>query len=211
MNSTVYIVDDDPGIQEALIWLFSSINQTALSFTNTKDFSDVIDGIETGCILLDVRMPIMSGMEFQQILIEKKISLPIIFITGHGDVPMAVSALKSGAFDFIQKPFNNQQLIDTVLKAIRLSEDTAQAEIKLKEKQSQLSILTNRERDVYQLMVLGHSNKEMARQLDVSTKTIETHRANIIRKLNVRNLSELMQIDRMGEALPVEDNTPTSV
>lgn len=208
MSSTVCIIDDEESVQEALSWLLSSVGLQVKSYLSAQAFLDDLDVessivINAGCVLLDVRMPVMSGIELQQVLIEKKIDLPIIFLTAHGDVPMAVNALKSGAFDFIQKPFNNQQLIDAVMKSIRESEVRLKKVIKLSDIQSKLSVLTARERDVYLLMVKGLSNKGMSRELSVSSKTIETHRANLNKKLNVKYLSELIEIEG-GESLEPE-------
>jgi len=207
MTSTVYVIDDDPGIQEVLDWLLSSVGLQVRPFSNAQDFigvikSDISKGLQSGCILLDVRMPVMSGLELQQVLLENSITIPVIFITGHGDVPMAVNALKLGAFDFVQKPFNNQQLLDTVLKAIRVSEEILARETRLREKQRKLSVLTVRESDVYSLLVMGYSNKAISKELAVGTKTIETHRANIIKKLHVRDLSELMAIELTDKTEP---------
>jgi len=207
VNPTVYVIDDDAGIQEVLDWLLTSVGLEVRPFSNAQDFikvinSDISQGIQSGCILLDVRMPVMSGLELQQVLLENSIMIPVIFITGHGDVPMAVNALKLGAFDFVQKPFNNQQLLDTVLKAIRASEDILARESRVRDKELKLSVLTARESDVYSLLVLGYSNKGISKELDVGTKTIETHRANIIKKLNVRDLSELMAIELVDKIEP---------
>lgn len=208
MSSTVCIIDDEESVQEALSWLLSSVGLQVKSYLSAQAFLDDLDVessnvLNAGCVLLDVRMPVMSGIELQRVLIERKIDLPIIFLTAHGDVPMAVNALKSGAFDFIQKPFNNQQLIDTVMKSIRESEVRLKKGIKLSDIQSKLSVLTSRERDVYLLMVKGLSNKGMSRELSVSSKTIETHRANLNKKLNVKYLSELIEIEG-GEPLDPE-------
>lgn len=207
MSSTVCIIDDEESVQEALSWLLSSVGLQVKSYLSAQAFLDDLDVessnvLNAGCVLLDVRMPVMSGIELQRVLIERKIDLPIIFLTAHGDVPMAVNALKSGAFDFIQKPFNNQQLIDTVMKSIRESEVRLKKGIKLSDIQSKLSVLTSRERDVYLLMVKGLSNKGMSRELSVSSKTIETHRANLNKKLNVKYLSELIEIE--GREPPLE-------
>lgn len=202
MTSAVYIIDDEEGVQEALSWLLSSVGLTVKSYLNAQNFLDELGleddkppSINAGCILLDVRMPVMSGVELQQLLIKKQVNLPIIFLTAHGDVPMAVNALKMGAFDFLQKPFNNQQLIDTVMKAIRESEISTERKVILSEIQDKLSVLTARERDVYRLMVKGISNKGMSQELSISSKTIETHRANLNKKLDVKDLSELLRIE----------------
>ncbi len=200
MTSTVYIVDDEEGVQEALSWLLSTVDLKVKSYLSAREFMAGIDlddplSLGSGCMLLDVRMPAMSGIELQQILIEKGVNLPIIFLTAHGEVPMAVNALKMGAFDFLQKPFNNQQLLDTVMKAIRMSEESLAISTTLNQIQSKLSVLTTREGEVYRMMIKGLSNKGMSQTLSLSTKTIETHRANINKKLGVKDLSELIGIE----------------
>ena len=202
MQPTVFVIDDNQTVREFLETLFKSIELNVISFANAAEFLQYLaqpaPAIRSGCILLDVRMPQMSGIELQAHLVQRNsVGLPVIFLTGHADVPMAVNALKSGAFDFIQKPFNNQQLVDRVQKAIRFSEEKIRHQSKSSQKANLLAQLTAREQQVFSLLVKGHTNIGVAKILSVGTKTVETHRVNILKKLNVKNLADLIEIDQL--------------
>lgn len=193
-ESTVFIVDDDREVREALQLLMESVGLNVTSFDSANTYLEQFDAARPGCIILDVRMPGMSGLDLQDLLLEKPLCPPIIIITGHGDVPMAVRAVQAGAVDFIQKPFNDQALLDSVHRA--LAHDARQrgeashiAEIKQK-----LSRLTPREREVLELVVQGLRNKLIASELSVSQSTVEAHRAKVMEKMEAKTLSDLMRM-----------------
>lgn len=193
-ESTVFIIDDDREVREALQLLMESVGLNVTSFDSANAYLEQFDAARPGCIILDVRMPGMSGLDLQNLLLEKPLCPPIIIITGHGDVPMAVRAVQAGAVDFIQKPFNDQALLDSVHRA--LAHDARQrgeashiAEIKQK-----LSRLTPREREVLELVVQGLRNKLIASELSVSQSTVEAHRAKVMEKMEAKTLSDLMRM-----------------
>lgn len=188
----VFIVDDDAAVRDTLKWLLTSVQLDVETFDSAAAFLNDYEPDIPGCLLLDVRMPGMSGLQLQTQLDTRKIDLPIIFISGHGDVQMAVRAMKSGAVDFIEKPFNNQSVIDAVQRAVdgvraRLSEQAEKAST-----QRALDVLTERERQVLDGVVDGYTNKQIANHYGLSEKTIEFHRSKLMRKLNVRSMAQLM-------------------
>lgn len=192
MNSntaTVFIIEDERIICEALTYVFASVCLSIEIYANAKDFLAAYDPKRVGCILLDVRMPQMSGLELQEELNARNNQLPIIFMTGHGDVPMAVRAMKAGAFDFIIKPFNNQVLLDQVQRAIALQP-------KLQDRmhfQELLQTLTPREKEVLKLVVDGKMNKQIAHILEISISTVELYRSHVMNKLKADSLAELVK------------------
>ena len=191
---TVYIVDDDPAVQQALRLSFRSVGYKAEVFASAAQFLGVYNEHLSGCILLDVRMPDMSGLELQEKLNQKHSILPIIFMTGHGDVAMAVSAMQSGALDFIQKPFNDQDLIDRVAQAI--GRDTHNRSV-LQEKheiRKRLESLTPREREIMDMVVDGKANKVIAGDLQLSQRTVEIHRARVMEKMLATSLAHLVRM-----------------
>ncbi|MBF0609556.1 MAG: response regulator transcription factor [Magnetococcales bacterium] len=190
----VYVVDDDQAVRESLVWLIESVGLKVESFPSAQVFLNHYQNNTPGCLLLDVRMPGLSGLELQDHLRERGMPLPIIFITGHGDVPMAVKAMKHGAVDFIEKPFNDQRLLDTLQKAIRdnlLTWEQKQESVNLIARWNDLS---NREREVLDLVVLGKVNKQIADILQISIKTVEGHRASVMRKMNARTVADLVRM-----------------
>jgi len=191
---TVFVVDDDPAVRDALRLLIRSVQLEVEVFASAHDFLRAIDGERAGCLVLDIRMPGMSGLELQERLAEEGVGLPVIMITGHGDVPMAVRALKTGAFDFIEKPFNDQVLLDCVKRALELDAKRRQEQYSRAQLRHKLAQLTPRERQVLDMVVQGKSNKVMAAELGVSQKTIEAHRAKVMEKTQARSLSELMRM-----------------
>ena len=191
---TVFIVDDDEAVRDSLSWLMRSVGLSAKAYGSAREFLDGYDLKQPGCLILDIRMPGMSGLDLQELLSKRDIELPVIFISGHGDVPMAVRALKSGAFDFIEKPFNDQVLLERVQRAIEADaeqrlERSAKADVA-----ARMRLLTPREREVLELVVDGASNKIIGRTLGVSLKTVEAHRARVMEKLQAGSLSELMRL-----------------
>jgi two-component system response regulator FixJ len=191
---TVFIVDDDIDICQSLQWLLESVDLDVKIFDNGLNFLTTSSYIEnTGCILLDIRMPEMSGLELQEQLKVRKNTLPIIFMTGHGDIEMAVRAMKAGAFDFITKPFNDQIILDQIQKAISHCQ---QFQSKHKENsllQQRFVSLTKREHEILELITTGKLNKEIAHNLNISIKTVELHRSNLMKKVEANTVAELVK------------------
>jgi FixJ family two-component response regulator len=190
---TVFIVDDDADMRDSIHWLMESVNLQAETFSCAGEFLAVCDPQREGCLLLDVRMPGMSGMELLEQLNACGIRLPVIIVTGHGDVPMAVRALKRGAFDFIQKPFNGQELLDQVNAALKLDRENRRERREMGVLHAHYEALTLREREVMELVVAGDPSKTIGRKLGISPKTVDIHRAHIMKKLNVHTVAELVQ------------------
>jgi FixJ family two-component response regulator len=190
----VHIVDDDDAVRSSLRLLMKSIGLQAQISASAPEFLAQFDPEQPGCIVLDVRMPGMSGLELQQQLNLRGATIPVIFITGHGDIPMAVEAMQHGAFDFLPKPFRDQDLIDRVQRALQA--DTENRD-KLKQKdaiRARFDSLTPREREVLELVTQGKANKVMAGDLGVSQRTIEIHRARVMEKMEARSLAELVRM-----------------
>ncbi|HEY4298654.1 MAG TPA: response regulator [Paraburkholderia sp.] len=191
---TVYIVDDDQSVRSSLEWLLQSVGFRTASFASGRDFLAAINSDVPGCLLLDVRMPQIGGFELQARLNEMRFSLPIIFLTAHGDIPMTVRALKSGAYEFLEKPYNDQTLIDKVNEALRVSLDAYESRHSRINADQLLATLSPREREVVNKMVEGKSSKLIARELDISFKTVEVHRANIREKLKIGSVADLVRM-----------------
>lgn len=194
MAGVVHIVDDDEAIRLGVSALLSTVNIEVHTYATATDFLGQASPGMSGCLVLDVRMPGMSGLELQQQLIERGIKLPIIIISGHGDVPMAVRAMKSGATDFLLKPFNEQDLLDRVMAALNSSELETRQQQTAKETAAKFSALTRREREILALIMKCQHSKSIAYDLNISEKTVDVHRFNIMRKTGARNLSELVQM-----------------
>ncbi len=190
----VFVVDDDEAMRDSIQLLLESVQLNARTFSSPRDFLECCEAGQAGCLLLDVRMQEMSGMELLEILGSRGISLPVIMITGHGDVPMVVRALKLGAFDFIQKPFFAMALIDRVKDALELDRKNRQRNLALEQRRTLFMTLTDREMEVVDQVVAGNPSKIIARNLGISPKTVDIHRANIMRKLNVRTVAEMVQL-----------------
>lgn len=188
---TVYVVDDDEAVRTSLQWLIASINLDVRTYASAQAFLDDYAPTGPGCLVADVRMPGISGLELQRQLAAQGSNLPVIVITGHGDVDMAVRAMKGGAFDFIQKPFNDQVLLDLVQNALEKSGRLARAEEERTNIRDRLEQLTEREREVLNGIVAGESNRQIASRLKLSEKTIEFHRAKVMRKMEAGSLAEL--------------------
>lgn len=182
-DSTVFIVDDDEAILKGLKLLISSVGLHTQVFTSPLDFLDTYDIEQPGCLLLDIRMPQMSGLQVQKQLRERNIDLPVIFITGHGDTATAVEAMKDGAFDFIEKPFKDYQIIEAIQRAIQ--QDIVQRETLkgIEDIQKRHRCLTDKEKEVMKMIVSGLSSKEIAGRLSISSKTVDVHRTRILEKM----------------------------
>jgi len=192
---TVFVVDDDEALVRSLHWLIESVQLKVETFPSAQAFLDHFDASRPGCLVLDVRMPGMSGLDLQRRLCcADPPHLPILFITGHGDIQMAMRAVKAGAFDFLEKPFNDQDLLDRIHQALRA--DAAGRALALQHQQHQalLDTLTQREREVLDCIVLGKSNKTIANGLGLSAKTVEVHRASLMAKMGAHSVADVVRI-----------------
>ena len=194
MNPHAYLVDDDEAIRDSLGWLLESRGVPCLSYPSAEDFLAAWNPSLPGCILFDIRMDGMSGPELFELLCERGSTLPVIFLTGHGDVPMAVSALKQGAFDFVEKPCNDNELVNRVIEALQLDANQRLAAADSDSVNSLTSRLTTREKQVMDLVLTGTLNKLIADELQISMRTVEVHRANLFEKMGVRTAVELAQL-----------------
>jgi two-component system response regulator FixJ len=197
---TVFIVDDDLAVARSLRWLIESVQLKVETFASAQAFLDGYDAAKPGCLVLDVRMPGMSGIELQERLTAQRIGVPIIFITGHGDVQMAVRAVQAGAFDFIEKPFNDQDLLDRMQRAISFDSERRGRDSLRAQLSALFASLTPREREVMDLVVEGMSNKAVANTLGLSAKTVEVHRAKVMEKMRARSVSDLVKVAMQKQA-----------
>ena len=191
---TVFVVDDDPAIRKSLRWLIESVGLRVQTHRSAQQFLDAYVGDVHGCLILDVRMPGMSGLDLQQTLQGMRVELPIILVTGYGDVPMAVRAMKNGAVDFIEKPVSDQVLLDHIRRAIELDAANRRNRAGQMVIHQRIERLTRREHEVMELVVSGKSSKEIAAELEVSFKTIEAHRAKIMKKMQARSVPHLIHM-----------------
>ena len=194
MEPCVFVIDDDQAVRDSLGLLLKSMGHRAALFASAQEFLDRYNPGLSGCILLDIRMPGMSGMELQQRLKTLRCAVPVIFVTGHGDVPMAVEAMHHGAFDFIQKPFRDQELLDRINQALNWDAEHRSDEDRRRAVQQRFAELTPREREVMDCVVRGLANKVIAMDLDLSQRTVEIHRARVMEKMNARSLAELVRM-----------------
>lgn len=197
---TVFIVDDDQAVVRSLRWLIESVQLEVETFASAQEFLDGYDAAQPGCLVLDVRMPGMSGIELQERLAAQRIRVPIIFITGHGDVQMAVRAVQAGAFDFIEKPFNDQDLLDRIQRAISFDSERRERDTQRAQLSALFVSLTPREREVMDLVVGGMSNKAVANTLGLSAKTVEVHRAKVMEKMRARSVSDLVRMSMLNDS-----------
>jgi FixJ family two-component response regulator len=193
-DTTIFVVDDDDAMRRALGTLLSTVGYKTALFAMPSEFLARFKADEPGCLILDIRMPEMSGLEVQQQLNRVGAMLPVIFITGHGDVPMAVQAMKEGAFQFIQKPFRDQQLLDHINHALQFDRDNRKDFALRAEVQRRLETLTPRESQVMDLVVDGEANKVMAIDLGLSERTVEIHRAKVMEKMGARSVAHLVKM-----------------
>lgn len=189
----VHIVDDDDAVRDALTLLMHSENIPVQAYASAEEFLDKHAQSKLGCLLLDVRMPGMNGLELLEVLKEQDVSIPVIFITGHGDVSLAVQAMKAGATDFVEKPFNNEHLLRLVGNCLTECININHTSELRHEMEARLAHLTKRERQVMELLVDGKQNKVIARELEISPRTVELHRAKVMEKLHAHSLSEIVR------------------
>ena len=190
----VFIVDDDADFRDSMQWLLESTPYPVETFASAQAFLDAYDG-RAGCMLLDVRMPEINGLALQQLMREQDIRLPVVIITGHGDVPMAVNAMKNGALDFIEKPFDDEILLQLVDRAMTEAEKLFSEQQQERELRTLYAVLSRREREVMQLVVSGNSNREIAETLGISPKTVEVHRSRVMSKMRAESLAALVQMN----------------
>lgn len=199
MQETVYIVDDDPMIREALSRLLESVSLRVESSSTCEEFLETYDPEALSCLILDARLPGMSGFELQEELGRRRLSIPIIMITGYGDVSMAVRAVANGALDYLTKPFNEQVLLERIRQALDIAKMTSERTAKLARVEARYQTLTPREQEVMQLVIDGKPNKVVAAELGVSCKTVEGHRARVMEKMRADSLPELVRMGMMLE------------
>jgi two-component system, LuxR family, response regulator FixJ len=192
--ATVYVVDDDDGMRRALSMLLNTVGYKTAAFASPKEFLDKFKSDIAGCLVLDIRMPGMSGLELQQHLNRMGSMLPVIFITGHGDVPMAVQAMKEGAFEFVQKPFRDQDLLDRINHALEQDKENRGTLARHADVLNRIESLTPREKQVMQMVVDGVANKVIAIDLGLSERTVEIHRAKVMEKMGARSVAHLVKL-----------------
>lgn len=193
-KGTIYVVDDDEAVRDSLQWLLEGKGYRVRCFDSAETFLSRYDPREVACMFVDIRMDGMSGLDLQDRLIERKSPLPVVFITGHGDVPMAVETMKKGALDFIQKPFREEDLETLVEKMLERARAAFAEHQQASTRESLLGKLTNREAQVLERIVAGRLNKQIADDLNISIKTVEAHRANIMEKLNANTVADLLKV-----------------
>ena len=200
-GSIVYIVDDNVAVGDAIRWLAEEVGLTAKVFDTAQGFLDAYQSESPGCLVLDVRMPGMSGLDLQDLMIQQGITLPVIVITGHGDVPMAVRSMKAGAFEFLQKPFNDQDLLDNIFAAIKLHAETLAKTNQAAEARKNIEALTRRELEVLKHLRSGKSSKSIAKELRISVRTVEGHRSKIMNKMRANSLAQLIETANQTDQL----------
>jgi two-component system response regulator FixJ len=194
MQPTLFIVDDDEAVRESLQLLLESAGHSVRSFASGSEFLTAMPSSEDGCLITDVRMPGIGGLDVQERLRDEHIALPVIVITGHGDVPLAVRAMKAGAVDFVEKPFTEQAILAAVERALEIGRRKPKVGIEVADAEARLSQLTEREHEVLRLLVAGKPNKIIAYELGISPRTVEIHRARVMEKTRARSLSELVRL-----------------
>jgi FixJ family two-component response regulator len=190
----VFLVDDDHAVRDSLSMLIRLIGLNVAAYGHPQEFLDAFDPNQIGCLVLDIRMPGINGLSVQEILNQRGNEIPIIFITAHGDVTQCCKAFKAGAVDFLTKPIDEHLLIDSIQKAIQRNIEDHRKTAKIQSIQSRINSLTEREREVLNMVVEGLPNKMIAQRLDISTRTVETHRAGLFEKLEVNSLAELVKL-----------------
>jgi two-component system, LuxR family, response regulator FixJ len=190
-DPTIFVVDDDQAVRDSLSWLLESLQLKVETYVSAAEFLTNYDPDRPGCLVLDVRMPDVGGLQLQEMLRARQARLPVIMITGHGDVSMAVRAMKSGALDFIEKPFNNQLFLECIQRGLRVNARQRRRDAERQTVQTRLASLTARERDVLERVVAGKPNKVIAAELGISARTVEVHRAHLMEKMGAASLAAL--------------------
>jgi FixJ family two-component response regulator len=193
-HQTVFIVDDDEGVRDGLSLLLATVGVSCELYESAQQFLDTYDGDKRGCLVLDIRMPRMTGLDLQKKLLEIGSTLPIIFITGHGDIPMAVEAMRRGALDFIRKPFREHDLLERINEALNIDENAHRKAMDRRQLAEKLAALSDREKEVFDRVAEGQMNKVIAADLGISERTVEVHRGQVMKKLEVRTLAQLVRV-----------------
>lgn len=194
MSEAVYLVDDDPDVRDAIVFLLENEGLPVRAFGEPQPLLDEVDGSSRGCMVLDVRLPQMDGLQLLEALRKRSVEMPAIFISGHGDIPMAVRAVQAGALDFLEKPFRDEVLLEKVNNGLELDRHARESHSERLAVERRLEELTPREREVMEGMLQGKLNKIIASDLDVSVRTVEVHRANVLDKLHARNGSDMVRL-----------------
>jgi two-component system response regulator FixJ len=193
-DKTVFVIDDDAGVRQGLRFMLRAAGYSVEAFPSARSFLEDYHPRRSGCLLLDIQLPQMSGLELQQTLNLRGWRIPVIFITGHGTVPLAIAAMKAGAFDFIEKPLREDALVESIERALRWNDRAYEERLERATLQTRAVSLTPREREVFELVAAGEPNKAIAHHLGISFRTVELHRAHIIEKLQARSLSDLIRM-----------------
>ncbi len=193
-QSIVHVVDDDETVRMSLKWLLESMKLSVQTHASARDFLAAYNPVQPGCLIADIRMPDISGLQLQEILAKRKMCIPVVMITGHGDISMAVQAMKAGAFDFIEKPFKDQELLERVQQCLALDSHRRREAAEREKIIQRLDTLTPREAEVLAGVIGGKANKEIATELDISVKTVEVHRARLMEKMAVNSVAELTSL-----------------
>ena len=203
-DSEVLIVDDDAAVRDSLRALLESSSFSVREFDSAKALLQTPELSRSACVIADIRMPDMDGLALQEELIRRQVGIPVIIVTGHGDVPLAVRAMKAGAVDFIEKPFDEQLILDSVSRAIALSKETRTQASLSQAAESRIAMLTARERQVLEHLVAGRANKVIAHELNISPRTVEIHRAHLMEKMQARSLSDLIRLALAAGVSPAQ-------
>src|ERR1700675_2717108 len=202
-RAVVFVIDDDPSMRDAVEDSVSTVGLEVRAFAAPQEFLQSKPPAAPACLVLDVRLPGMSGLTFQKELAKEGLALPVIFITGHGDIPMSVRAMKAGAVEFLTKPFHDQDLLDAIHAAIERDRKRRREAIRVAELRERFATLTEREREIMSLVVIGRPNKQIAAQLDLSEMTVKVHRGQVMRKMHAGSLPELVRMaDGRDEFIP---------
>src|SRR6516165_10189819 len=205
-HESVFVVDDDTAVRQGLRFMLRAAGYSVEAFASARSFLEDYDPRRGGCLLLDVQMPQTSGLELQQRLNVRGWRIPVIFITGHGTVPLAIAAMKAGAFDFIEKPLREAALLDSIERALQWNDKAYEERLERATLESRAALLTPREREVFELVAAGEPNKSIARRLGISFRTVELHRAHVTEKLHARSLSDLIRMAIILKARPNNSN-----
>jgi two-component system response regulator FixJ len=207
-KAVVHVIDDDEAMRESLAFLLGAVGMEVRTYESALGFLDVAPNAEAGCVITDVRMPGLSGVDLLRRLRELKLGIPVIVITGHGDVPLAVEAMKIGALDFLEKPFDDEVLLASVRSALNQLNQDQKRQAERNEIERRLAALSNRERDVLEGLVSGHANKQIAYDLGISPRTIEIYRANLMTKMQAASLSDLVRMALTAGILGPDSERP---
>lgn len=200
-SAVIHLIDDDDGVRQSLAFSLTTAGLAVRAYESAVAFLEALPGLQPGCVVTDVRMPGIDGLELQRRLNEQAVNLPVIVITGHGDVRLAVEAMKAGAIDFIEKPFDDDVLLSAIQKAIERYDRTGERELEAAQTRARLASLSPRENEVLQGLLAGHPNKTIAYDLKLSARTVEVHRANVMTKMGAGSLSDLVRMALVADLL----------